>query len=293
MTDTKWIDPTNSLPPDYQYVWASWNGAGNWNHDPKQGLARHIAGMGWQPMHSMGWDWHVTHWMPLPAAPGAEPVMTDTKHSADLPPLPLPSGHDCAWKPSRPFYTADQMESYARAAIAAAAPAGEPVVEDGIRGPLRAQDYQDVMAFARTLGILNDNADAVVRQAASMGYVNGHKDAAPTPAAAPKAALTDKQVNDLAEAAYWNFDARKKGYAEWRGRNQSERDAFKAEFRIAIAAASGPNAALVEALKEVSQCLAWLHQGQCRGFSEKLLPHNEALELARSALAAAGFGVKP
>lgn len=67
----QWILVSTSLPPNDQYVWASWSGAGNWSHDPKQGLARHIAGMGWQPMHSMGWDWHVTHWMPLPPAPDA------------------------------------------------------------------------------------------------------------------------------------------------------------------------------------------------------------------------------
>lgn len=43
--------------------------------------------------------------------------------------------------------------------------------------------------------------------------------------------------NDPAEAAFWSFDARKKGYAEWKGRPQSERDAFKAECRIGIASA--------------------------------------------------------
>lgn len=33
---------------------------------------------------------------------------------------------------------------------------------------------------------------------------------------------------DPAEAAYWEMDARIKGYGEWKGRPQSERDAFKA-----------------------------------------------------------------
>lgn len=64
-----WIPASEKLPPRDEYVWASWDGAGNWHHDAKQGLARHIDGMGWQPMHSMGWDWRVTHWMHLPAAP--------------------------------------------------------------------------------------------------------------------------------------------------------------------------------------------------------------------------------
>ena len=36
---------------------------------------------------------------------------------------------------------------------------------------------------------------------------------------------------DLAEEAYWRFDARRNGYGPWKGSRQSERDAFKAEFR--------------------------------------------------------------
>ena len=40
--------------------------------------------------------------------------------------------------------------------------------------------------------------------------------------------------DDPAEAAYWRFDARRKGYAEWKGLPMSERDAFKAEMRRII-----------------------------------------------------------
>jgi len=46
--------------------------------------------------------------------------------------------------------------------------------------------------------------------------------------------------DDPAEAAFWNFDARKKGYAEWKGRPQSERDAFKAEYRAALGGGPKP-----------------------------------------------------
>ena len=49
----------------------------------------------------------------------------------------------------------------------------------------------------------------------------------------PKAVDT----SDPAEVAYWNFDARRKGYAEWAGAPMSERDAFKAEYRAALAKA--------------------------------------------------------
>ncbi len=38
------------------------------------------------------------------------------------------------------------------------------------------------------------------------------------------------------EEAYWNFDARRKGYAEWKGASQTERDAFKWELRRILGA---------------------------------------------------------
>jgi len=41
--------------------------------------------------------------------------------------------------------------------------------------------------------------------------------------------------DDPAEAAFWNFDARYKGYGEWALAPQSQRDAFKAEYRKAVA----------------------------------------------------------
>ncbi|MES3022729.1 MAG: DUF551 domain-containing protein [Pseudomonadota bacterium] len=76
-----WISVADLLPTiaNNEYVWASWTGAGDWQHEAKQGLARYIAGMGWQPMGSMGWDWDVTDWQPLPAAP-ARAAMTKADH---------------------------------------------------------------------------------------------------------------------------------------------------------------------------------------------------------------------
>lgn len=35
------------------------------------------------------------------------------------------------------------------------------------------------------------------------------------------------RVEEFIEAAYWEFDARQKGYGEFKGYHQSERDAFK------------------------------------------------------------------
>lgn len=46
---------------------------------------------------------------------------------------------------------------------------------------------------------------------------------------------TGAAVEDRAEVAYWRFDARRKGYGPWKGRPESERDAFKAEYRLAMA----------------------------------------------------------
>ena len=44
---------------------------------------------------------------------------------------------------------------------------------------------------------------------------------------------------------------------------------------------------LPEALKEISQALARQCFGECRGFSDRLLPPNEALPLAKAAIARA------
>ena len=42
-----------------------------------------------------------------------------------------------------------------------------------------------------------------------------------------------EQVVDeqLLERCYWTFDAMRKGYSDWKGRPQSERDAFKTTVR--------------------------------------------------------------
>jgi hypothetical protein len=52
--------------------------------------------------------------------------------------------------------------------------------------------------------------------------------------AAPVEQPSDEAVEDAIEKAFWQFDARRKGYAKWEGTPQSERDAFKAECRILI-----------------------------------------------------------
>lgn len=56
--------------------------------------------------------------------------------------------------------------------------------------------------------------------------------------AAKHEAERDEGDHDPAEVAYWRFDAKRSGYAEWKLRPQSERDAFKQEYRMAVAVAT-------------------------------------------------------
>ena len=44
----------------------------------------------------------------------------------------------------------------------------------------------------------------------------------------------DAVIDDMTEAAYWEFDARRKGHGQWKSVHQSERDAFKAVARRLI-----------------------------------------------------------
>jgi hypothetical protein len=90
----------------------------------------------------------------------------------------------------------------------------------------------------------------------------------------------DQDVEDAIEAAYWHFDARKKGLNEWASAPQSERDAFKAEARklakgyfptrqvqdtkremlaVANAFIRGKRAALAQQAEPVQEPVAWIH----------------------------------
>lgn len=144
--------------------------------------------------------------------------MTDTKHSADLPPLPkgffagLMSG-----------YSAEQMQAYARAAIAAAAPASQPVA-------WRVTHYDSSMSYCRN-------------KVSPCGGPEPDREviplyAAPVPTAAPKAALTHDQILEIC------MDK-----APWFYHNATDQDMI--DLAQAIEAASGPNAALVTLLKEI------------------------------------------
>ena len=80
-----WVSVEERLPEhdeeDASYVWASWTGASGFPHAPRQGRARYIKALGWQPDGCQGWDWIVTHWqpLPLPPAPAATPTQQEKK----------------------------------------------------------------------------------------------------------------------------------------------------------------------------------------------------------------------
>jgi hypothetical protein len=294
--------------------------------------------------------------------------MTDTKHS-DLPPLPGPLYLG---------YSADQMHAYARAAIAAAAPAGEPVAwvthgtKDGKQklefgatslnpeyckahsqwvweplyaapvpaaapipnGMVVAPDYRGYAHMGLGLYVINHSAAgeapelaiSIATEAQKAGRAVGDErdnepgaqvmpeyiavrlcfanvtglDALegqlrhlrrvhfPESAAAPKPSLTDDQIKDL-----------------WAKESMQKFDSRYLLFARAIEAASGPNAALVEALQGalavIDDYLAYDHNGDpwtedARTMGEMDIndyKHDGRLENARAALAAAGVGEAP
>lgn len=69
----------------------------------------------------------------------------------------------------------------------------------------------------------------------------------------PAAPAVPDDVEDRIEAAYWNFDARRKGYGQWASSPMSERDAFKAELRNALWQPPSP-----EVPNEDAKRLDWL-----------------------------------
>lgn len=181
--------------------------------------------------------------------------MTDTKHSADLPPLPelraIRAGHSFP-KVYALGYTADMMQEYARAAIAAAAPAGEPVM-------YCAPNAKGLPEFGKGWMF-----SPVPQLMATMPLY-----AAPVPAAAPKAALTDSKM-----LAMWEIVRESGNFHSM----MVATDAAIIAYATAIEAASGPNAALVEALQLLLNC------DKNNSFGSRV----HAVNKATAALAAAG-----
>lgn len=89
-------------------------------------------------------------------------------------------GNSIATKPDRVIVATAITSAWADSVFGALT----RTTDDGqaIRGPLRDCDRQDCMAFACTLGIKREDAEAVIRMASCKGYVNGFKDNTPAQA---------------------------------------------------------------------------------------------------------------
>lgn len=112
-------------------------------------------------------------------------------------------------EPRRLLPSQDAIDAarYRRLHLLGCAPMGAPELDEGL-----------VLRFS--------NLDA---------FVDADLKAYPSRGEAVPPTATVEQREDAIEAAYWDFDARHKGIAEWKGHPQSERDAFKQTLRGLIA----------------------------------------------------------
>ena len=67
-------------------------------------------------------------------------------------------------------------------------------------------------------------------------FARMYRPAAGSDHATPSGGQEAGPQEDRIEAAYWRFDARHKGYGQWKQAPMSERDSFKAEMRNALEA---------------------------------------------------------
>lgn len=64
-------------------------------------------------------------------------------------------------------------------------------------------------------------------------------------------------------------------------------DKILAQYFVRSQKESQAEAELLQALRDVSQLLAWQNNGECKGYSHRLLTPEHALTLARDAIAKA------
>lgn len=184
--------------------------------------------------------------------------MTDTKHSATTRAIEriISGGLNMGW-------ISDAEASDIRAAIAAAAPAGEPVAQ----APVATSE------------------GGVLRWMTGRKIMDCELYAAPVPAAAPQAALTPEQIEQIAVDYKLPVRLASATDAHW-----AYTDKVMA-FAKAIEAASGPNAALVSALQKIIEMNRQQAQDQY-GDANKAESWS-CIVVAHAALAAAGIGEKP
>ena len=94
-----------------------------------------------------------------------------------------------------------------------------------------AQQALEALSEVDNCTYINDYGDAALDTAYESGMVYKAIAALRAALAQQDELVQEQDVEDAIEAAYWHFDARKKGLNEWAYAPQSERDAFKAEAR--------------------------------------------------------------
>ena len=72
-------------------------------------------------------------------------------------------------------------------------------------------------------------------------------------------------TDDIIEAAFWEFDARRKGDGPYRHIPQSERDAFKSALREAIDKLVADNDAKDALLRQALEALEWVEPSGTTG----------------------------
>lgn len=116
---------------------------------------------------------------------------------------------------------------------ALAAPEPEPVALESVH---LTRDTRG-MCVVRVNGRLaiRDNGD-IIDHMATLEWFAAPPAAPADDHATPSGGQEAGPQEDRIEAAYWRFDARHKGYSQWKTAPMSERDAFKAEMRNALEA---------------------------------------------------------
>lgn len=155
-----------------------------------------------------------------------------------------------------------ELPAYA-AAPAAPVPAKEWLVT---YGQCESQEFAtDLQAEHFAAGIIAAGWENV---AVTRNWLEINNQSAP-----PSDGVTASADDDPAEIAYWRFDARHKGYADWKQCPQSERDAFKAEWRMAYA--SGNEQPDVPANQDARDAARyrWLRNQDCLKEIGKMTPY--------------------
>lgn len=130
-------------------------------------------------------------------------------------------------------YRDDIDEAITALREALAAPEPEPVALESVHLTRDTRGMCVVRVNGRVA--IRDNGD-IIDHMATLEWFAAPPAAPADDHATPSGGQEAGPQEDRIEAAYWRFDARHKGYSQWKTAPMSERDAFKAEMRNALEA---------------------------------------------------------